>query len=120
MQSIHQIVAVATMLGATAGSLPEAHAGSIKVDGSNVGPGVPNAPERVDSPESILAPGFTMGLIAQGIEFLENPSGVIAHFGFLSDASQTKTEPDINTYLVLDHNPGGPTPNYDYGRHFLF
>jgi hypothetical protein len=20
----------------------------------------------------------------------------------------------------LDHNPGGPTPNYDYGRHFLF
>src|SRR5262249_51453256 len=27
---------------------------------------------------------------------------------------------DENTYLVLDHNPGGPTPGYEYGRHFLF
>jgi hypothetical protein len=31
-----------------------------------------------------------------------------------------KTEPDENTYLVLDHNPGGPTTGYDYGRRFLF
>ena len=31
-----------------------------------------------------------------------------------------RTEPDENTYLILDHNPGGPTPGYDYGRHFLF
>jgi hypothetical protein len=30
------------------------------------------------------------------------------------------TEPDENTYLVFDHNPGGPVPGYDYGRHFLF
>jgi len=35
----------------------------------------------------------------------------------LSDG--TLTEPDENTYLVLDHNPGGPTARYDYGRHFL-
>jgi hypothetical protein len=28
-------------------------------------------------------------------------------------------EPDENTYLVLKH-PGGPTPGYDYGHHFLF
>jgi hypothetical protein len=43
---------------------------------------------------------------------------VITEFGNLSDG--TRTEPDENTYLVLDHNPGGPTPDYDYGRHFLF
>ena len=27
---------------------------------------------------------------------------------------------DENTYLVLPHNPGGPSVNFDYGRHFLF
>jgi hypothetical protein len=31
----------------------------------------------------------------------------------------TKTEPDKNTYLVLDHLAGAD-PNYDYGHHFLF
>ena len=31
----------------------------------------------------------------------------------------SKTEPDKNTYLVLDRQEG-PDPNYDYGRHFLF
>ena len=30
-----------------------------------------------------------------------------------------KTEPDKNTYLVLDDQKGAD-PNYDYGRHFLF
>src|SRR5581483_400219 len=57
-------------------------------------------------------------LVAQGIDLLENPSGAITQFGYLSDG--TRTEPDENTYLILDHNPGGPTPGYDYGRHFLF
>ena len=37
----------------------------------------------------------------------------------MNDASHTKTEPDENTYLVFDRNPGGPTPGFDYGRHFL-
>jgi Bacterial protein of unknown function (DUF839) len=32
----------------------------------------------------------------------------------------TKTEPDENLYLVFDRTPGGPTPGYDYGRHFLY
>ena len=58
------------------------------------------------------------GLVAQGIELLENPSAIITQFGILSDG--TNTEPDQNTYLILNHNPGGPTPGYDYGRHFLF
>jgi len=92
----------------------------IKVDGTDLGAGVPNALARTNSPESLLAPGFSLSLVAQGIELLENPSGVIAQFGFLDDANHTATEPDENTYLELDHNPGGPTPGYDYGRHFLF
>src|SRR4030095_9642080 len=67
---------------------------------------------------NMLSPEFTAGLVAQGANLLENPSGVITQFGNLSDGS--RTEPDENTYLILDHNPGGPTPGYDYGRHFLF
>ncbi len=31
----------------------------------------------------------------------------------------TKTEPDKNTYLVLDGQKG-PDAGYDYGKHFLF
>ena len=97
-----------------------ANGGGIKVEGTDLGAGVPDALARTNSPENVLPPGFSLSLVAQGIELLENPSGVITHFGFLDDASQTKTEPDENTYLELDHNPGGPTPDYDYGRHFLF
>jgi hypothetical protein len=79
--------------------------------------GVPAANPVVISP-NILSPEFTAGLVAQGVDLLENPSGLITGFGNLSDGS--RTEPDENTYLILDHNPGGPTSDYDYGRHFLF
>src|SRR4030095_6401480 len=79
--------------------------------------GVPAANPVVISP-NVLSPEFTAGLIAEGLDLLENPSGLITRFGNLSDSS--RTEPDENTYLILDHNPGGPTPDYDYGRHFLF
>lgn len=80
---------------------------------------------RSGSPNTIVAPGFDLSIVAQGSDHLENPSGVITKFGFLNDFppqvfEPTKTEPDEHTYLILDHNPGGPTPNYDYGRHFLF
>ena len=79
--------------------------------------GVPTANPEVIS-DNIFSPEFTPGLIAQGSDLLENPSGLITQFGYLSDG--TNTAPDQNTYLILDHNPGGPTPGYDYGRHFLF
>ncbi len=79
--------------------------------------GVPAANPVVIS-NNVLSSEFTDGLVAQGLDVLENPSGVITTFGNLSDGS--RTEPDENTYLILDHNPGGPTPDYDYGRHFLF
>jgi hypothetical protein len=49
---------------------------------------------------------------------LENPSGVIISFGELSTG--VGTEPDQNTYVVFNHNPGGADKHYDYGRHFLF
>jgi hypothetical protein len=68
--------------------------------------------------DNVISPEFAPDLVEQGTDILENPSGVITRFGNLSDGS--RTEPDINTYLILDHNPGGPTPGYDYGRHFLF
>jgi hypothetical protein len=79
--------------------------------------GVPAANPVVIS-DNIFSPEFTSGLVVEGVDLLENPSGLITQFGYLSDG--TNTEPDENTYLILDHNPGGPTPDYDYGRHFLF
>jgi len=48
---------------------------------------------------------------------LENPSAKITHYGLLADG--TRTEPDQNLYLVLQHATG-PTPGYNYGHHFLF
>ena len=68
--------------------------------------------------DNIFSPEFAPGLVVEGIDLLENPLGLITQYGSLSDG--TLTEPDENTYLILDHNPGGPTPDYDYGRHFLF
>src|SRR6266545_1409177 len=79
--------------------------------------GVPAANPVVIS-NNVLSPEFTARLLAEGLDLLENPSGLITQFGNLSDGS--RTEPDENTYFILDHNPGGPTPGYDYGRHFLF
>jgi hypothetical protein len=96
-----------------------ASAGNIRVLDTRVDPGVPSANQKVGTPDTIVPPRFSLSLIAEGLDLLENPSGTITRFGFLSDSSNTKTEADQNTYLVLDHNPGGPTAGYDYGRHFL-
>jgi Alkaline phosphatase PhoX len=79
--------------------------------------GVPAANPVAISP-NVLSSEFTAGLVEQGANPLENPSGAITSFGNLDDGN--RTEPDENTYLILDHNPGGPTEGYDYGRHFLF
>src|SRR5207237_5583427 len=79
--------------------------------------GVPSANPVMIS-DNFYSPEFAPALVIEGIDLLENPSGLITQFGNLSDGA--RTEPDENTYLILDHNPGGPTPDYDYGRHFLF
>jgi hypothetical protein len=109
-------VSLATCLAATV-LATHASAGQIRVLGRPV-EGVPNANPVVVS-DTLISPGFGLNLQQQGQDLLENPSGSIVRFGFLVDGV-TRTEPDENTYLILDHNPGGPTTDYDYGRHFLF
>lgn len=116
--SFHQILTAAAC-GVTCLAL-NASAESLKLDGTVLHSGVPEALQRTNSPENVLAAGFSLELVAQGVELLENPSGIITHLGFLSDTNSTKTEPDENIYLTLNHNPGGPEAGYDYGRHFLF
>jgi hypothetical protein len=104
-------------LAATAALAAQVSAGQIKVLGQNV-QGVPDA-NPVAVSDSIISPDFSFELKQQGQDLLENPAGSLVRFGFLEDGV-TRTEPDENTYLILDHNPGGPTDGYDYGRHFLF
>jgi Bacterial protein of unknown function (DUF839) len=79
--------------------------------------GVPAA-NPVAVTDNVYSPEFAPALVVEGLDLLENSSGVITKFGNLSTGG--RTEPDENTYLILDHNPGGPTEGYDYGRRFLF
>jgi Bacterial protein of unknown function (DUF839) len=97
-------------------AVSNAAADHVKVFNKSVS-GVPAANPEIIT-DNVLSPEFAAGLIAEGANLLENPSGPITKLGNLSDGS--RTEPDENTYLILDHNPGGPTEGYDYGRHFLF
>jgi Bacterial protein of unknown function (DUF839) len=88
---------------------------------SSIGPittSVPNSRKRIGTPGTLIAPGYKLQRVVDGSVSLENPAGPITKFGFLSTGALT--EPDENTYLVLDTNPGGPTSGFDYGRHFVF
>ncbi len=93
-----------------------------------IGSGVAAANPRTGAPETRIAAGYELRPVAQGGDLLENPSGPARLFGYLDDGPdpsvgcsvRSKTEPDEHTYLILDHNPGGPAPGYDYGRHFLY
>src|SRR5207244_12708711 len=107
-------VAVAVALATMAAS--NAAAEKVRVFNETV-TGVPAANPVVVS-DNVFSPEFTPGLVVQGVDLLENISGIITQYGYLS--AGTNTEPDQNTYLILDHNPAGPTPDYDYARHFLF
>lgn len=107
-------VATTIALGAMAAS--NAAADNVRVFNEIVS-GVPAA-NPVAVADNVHSPEFAPALTVEGLDALENPSGVITRFGLLSTGA--RTEPDENTYLILDHNPGGPTPGYDYGRHFLF
>jgi hypothetical protein len=86
---------------------------------------VPSANPRVGTPPNVVMPGFSLQLVAQGSDLLENPSGVITKLGYLNDfppqlIEPTKTEPDQNLYLEFPDSPGGPTPGVDYGHRFLY
>ncbi len=90
------------------------------------------------APSSVLSPELRQQLVAEGSVKLENPQGIVTHYGYENDlpsaedatvpqmtatstsaAEAQKTEPDKNTYLVLEGQTGAD-PNYDYGTHFLF
>jgi hypothetical protein len=105
-----------TTIALAAMATSNAAADNVRVFNKTVS-GVPAANPVMVS-DSVFSPEFEPGLVVEGIDALENPSGVITRFGLLSTG--VRTEPDENTYLILDHNPGGPTAGYDYGRHFLF
>ncbi|MBY6243464.1 alkaline phosphatase PhoX [Methylosinus sp. Sm6] len=81
---------------------------------------VPDAVKPItnNAKPNVVAAPFTLKQVAYFKDPIENPSGVITQFGRLSTGADTV--PDINTYLVLPANPGGPTAGYDYGTHFLF
>jgi hypothetical protein len=84
--------------------------------------GVPGTNPTVGSTPNLVAPGFGTQIVAEGIDPLENPTGITKLYGYLDDnadpLARTRTEPDENLYLVAQ-NVGGPTAGYDYGSHFL-
>jgi hypothetical protein len=47
--------------------------------------GVPNANQRVGSPLTVIAPGFTNRPRAYGTDRLENPTGIYTRYGYLND-----------------------------------
>jgi hypothetical protein len=96
---------VAVLLVTMAAS--DAAADHVRVFNEKVG-GVPAA-NPVAIADNVYSPEFAPALVVEGLDLLENPSGLITQFGNLSDG--TRTEPDEHTYLILDHNPGGPTPD---------
>ena len=89
----------------------------------------------IQPPQDLLSSGLVEKPVAEGSFRLENPTKYIATYGFGTDGplkpkkgaeqtkdnliEATKTEPDKNTYLVLE-GASGPRKNYNYGTHFLF
>src|SRR5262245_4879397 len=122
MRSVKQLVSTTALVAALVGSLatiPVLRGSSdpLILPVADANPSNPPAPS--EQPNRI-GDNLALQLVAQGSDPLENPSGVITTLGNLNDTNKTRTEPDENTYLVFDHNPGGPTPGFDYGRHFLY
>ena len=93
--------------------------------------GVPSANPKspgIASP-NVLSPDLVEVVVAQGSQPIENQSELFAYYGYNGDGPMvplagttteaTKTEPDKNTYLILDGQHGGDA-KYNYGTHFLF
>jgi hypothetical protein len=99
----------------------------------------PDAVEKVTgraAPNALIS-GLLETPVAQGSTPLENATQDIPFYGYNGNGPMvpapgdlqtanpphnveaSKTEPDKNTYLVLD-DQSGPDPSYDYGKHFLF
>lgn len=98
---------------------------------------VPNANPKSPgfAAPNILSPELKESPVAQGSMGLENPSALTSFYGYDNDGPMlplpgdvqstahnveaSKTEPDKNTYLILQ-GLHGADPNYNYGTHFLF
>src|SRR5437667_12103347 len=65
--------------------------------------GVPAANPVVVS-DNIFSPEFAPGLVVEGIDLLDNPSGLITQFGCISDG--INTESDQKSNLIIDTNHG--------------
>jgi hypothetical protein len=95
-------VATTIALGAMVAS--NAAADNVRVFNEIVS-GVPAA-NPVAVADNVHSPEYAPALTVEGLDALENPSGVITRFGLLSTGA--RTEPDENTYLILDHKSGWP------------
>ena len=84
---------VVTTIALAAMAASNAAADNVRVFNKIVS-GVPEANPEVIT-DNVLSPEFAPGLVAEGVDLLENPSGPITRFGNLSDGS--RTEPDENT-----------------------
>ena len=97
--------------------------GTAAVAFAQISGGVQSAQPAAGTQANVLANGFTEEAVATGTDSLENPQPQHSTYGYVDDnsdpLSRTRTEPDQNTYLHTTDNPGGPTPGYNYGRHFL-
>jgi uncharacterized protein DUF839 len=90
------------------------------------------------APASVLSPELRQEMVAQGSMRLDGAQDPVGWYGYINDAPSPgdptlpqmigtpaspaeaqKTEPDKNTYLVLEKQTGADS-NYDYGSHFLF
>jgi len=85
--------------------------------------------------DDVLSAGLAETPVAEGDYALENPTEFLGYYGYAKDGplvpkkgdvqskthnvEATKTEPDKNTYLVLD-GATGPAKGFRYGTHFLF
>src|SRR5262249_18422270 len=83
----------------------------------------------------LLARGLDKIVVAQGSDRLDGGTAANPYYGYDGDGPMvpaprdtpppahqveaTKTEPDKNTYLVLQ-GEGGPSKGYNYGTHFVF
>jgi len=100
-------------------------------------PAEPSAVPKVagQAAPNALLEGLAESPVVQGSTPLENDTDLVRFYGYDGDGPMvpapgdvqapghnveaSKTEPDKNTYLVLD-GQAGPDPAYDYGHRFLF
>ena len=128
MKTIRNLLILSTALGTLAAG---AHADALKLTPV----AQPNAKAEGASPENAYSPEFKPAVVAEGKIKLENPTMLISHYGYDADGAltpaagdvqakghnveATKTEPDKNTYLVLQGQKGADAA-YNYGTHFVF